>query len=84
MPPFLRSKDRGPGIVIQATRQPDQNPGEQPEDQTDSGLEAAASAIIQATESKDAKSLAKALKDAFEIIQNQPEVDEPMGDEGAE
>lgn len=84
MPPFLRNKNRGPGIVIQATRTPDTNPGAPQEPSEDQGLESAAAAMIQAFDTKDAKSLAKALQDAFTILQNQPEDQEaePMpGDE---
>lgn len=72
MLPFLKNKDKyGPGLMVK-TRAPDQKPQDEQEDNHSMAIEACAHELIAAIHAKDVKSVAEALKDAFEILDSMP------------
>lgn len=71
--PFLKNKHKKDASVIVQERAPD-SPEEPSENE---GLEAAAQDILSAISSNDAKSLAMALRAAFEICDSLPHVEGP-------
>lgn len=76
MLPFL-AKIKQPGISSTITREPDLD--KEGKDQGNQGLEACAKQLIDAIESKDAKMVAQALKDAYSLCDsydNQESYDE--------
>ena len=76
MLPFLKNKNVA-GLII-SHRKPDGDIQEQhSEGNEDSALESAAEDIIQAMTAKDAKSLAAAIRAAFEILDSEPHVEGP-------
>lgn len=71
--PFLKqSQEKQQSGVIVKTRTPD----EVPEISEDSGIEACAQEIIDAIHARDSKRLASALKDAFQIVDSEPQVED--------
>lgn len=72
--PFLKPKQMA-GVII-SHRKPDGGKMEQPnESEGDHAMEAAADDIMRAISSKDSKHLAHALRNAFSILQSEPEAD---------
>lgn len=66
MIPFIKDKNRGFGGTTVEVRKPDMPDNSQDSEQ-DQGLEECARQFMRALETKDAKLLAQAFKDAFEI-----------------
>jgi len=73
--PFSK-KDQSISGVLSQKRHPDPK-AEQNQDDSSAGIEACAQEIIDAVEAKDAKRVAEALKDAFELLDNDDEASEP-------
>jgi len=73
--PFSK-KDQSISGALMQKRHPDQKPQEN-QDDSSAGIEACAQEIIDAVEAKDAKRVAEALKDAFELLDNDDEAPEP-------
>lgn len=70
MLPFLKKKDTPAAGLIIKTRTPDE-PAES-EDDSSAAIESCAHALINAVHARDAKSVAAAMKDAFDILESQP------------
>lgn len=69
MLPFLKNKSVQSGSVSVVNRKPDES---KQKDEEDQGLVSCCQDIINAMESKDAKRLAIAFKDAFTICESYP------------
>lgn len=72
MLPFLKKKDASVAGLIIKTRAPDAAPkADENEEKDDSSaaIEACASELVRAIHSRDAKAVAAALKDAFDILE---------------
>jgi hypothetical protein len=69
--PFLKKKQPASAGVIVQTRAPDEKP-EQDQDDSSAAIESCASELIRAVHSRDAKAMAAALKDAFDILESEP------------
>lgn len=83
--PFIKPRPVG-AMITNQLRKPDSIPGEDESDDSDAGLQSAASDLIEAIHSKDVKSVTEALKSFYELVDNdeeQPEEDEQsdMGDQ---
>lgn len=73
---FLKPRRSEASLIIK-TRMPDGSTPESHSDDSESpGLIAAAEDLCRASESKDYTAAAKALRAAFDILQNQPSSDE--------
>jgi len=72
MLPFLKKRQEAQisGLQIK-NREPDEKP-EQDQDDSSAAIEACAAALISAIHSHDAKGVAEAMKDAFEILESMP------------
>jgi len=83
MLPFLRKRDEqsSPGLIVK-NRTPDKN--EENQDDSHEGMHAAAQDLLSAIESKDVKSIAEALKAAFEIADSMPHSEGPHTNEDKE
>lgn len=75
MLPFLKPKPQV-GLIIE-NRKPDGNSEKEHEDHDDMGLEACSEDLIRAVHAKDAKSVAAALRAAFEICEAYPHEEGP-------
>ncbi len=73
MLPFLKRKQEPATGLIIKNRAPDQPSESEDKDDPSAAHEACAKEIIQAIESKDAKRLAEALKDMYQILESGPE-----------
>lgn len=70
MLPFLKNKNQaGLASIIIKNRQPDEKVEENQEDSHDSAIEECANRLISAVHSHDAKSVADAMREAFEILE---------------
>ncbi len=67
--------------VIMSVRKPDGGTDEQGMDTDDHAMEAVAEDILRAISTKDSKSLAMAIRAAFEIADSEPHVEGPHLDE---
>lgn len=71
MLPFLKPKDqRSAAGIIMKTRSPDEKP-EGDQDHS-AAIHEASSALIQAVHARDTEATAKALQDAFDILDSKP------------
>jgi hypothetical protein len=71
MLPFLKKKNAPQTGVIVQTRNPDEKPDENQEDNSD-GIQACAQDLLTAIQSSDTRSMADAIKAAFEILDAAP------------
>lgn len=76
MLPWMKDQKKNVAGVIMATRKPDGGFRDESTPETSfsdsDGLQACAEDIIKAIEAKDAKALATALQDAFDVMESQP------------
>lgn len=80
MLPFLDKKKTSVAGLIIKNRTPDEKPEENQDDSHTMAIEACAEDLINAVHAKDTKAVAAALKDAFEVLQNQPQdMSQPEG-----
>lgn len=71
--PFLQNKNRNVAGLIIKKREPDVEKVEENQvDDPSMAIEACADAMIDAMHNRDAKALASALKDAFDILESLP------------
>lgn len=79
MLPFMKSKQARSAGIIMAVRKPEGGTEdvEQPESTSNQGLEACAEALIAAVEAKDVAATARALQDAFDVMESAPHEEGP-------
>lgn len=70
--PFLAKKNQNAGVIVQ-TRKPD----EEKQDSGSEGFVSCAQDLINAIHSKDAKAVAQAFKDLFELAELEPHEEAP-------
>ncbi len=80
MLPFLKKKNAPQTGVIVQTRNPDEKPDENQEDNSD-GIHACAKDLIDAVHAHDIKGAAEAIKAAFEILDSKPHEEGPHTNE---
>ena len=83
MLPFLNKHKQSVAGLIIKRREPDES-ADKKEPEGDEVLEAAASDILNAIESKDHRHLALALRAAFDILESEPHKEGPHTDEEEE
>lgn len=70
MLPFLKKKQQT-GVIVK-TRQPDEKPEQEENEQEDQGLMVCAQDLIDAIAAQDVKAVASALRAAFQIADSEP------------
>jgi hypothetical protein len=73
--PFLKNRDKQTGGIagmIIKTREPDEKPDTEQEDDREAGIKACAAQLISCIHAHDVQGAADALKDAFAILDSQP------------
>lgn len=76
MLPFLQKKNQTGLLVTQRSPDGSNSPVENQEPESDD-IEACAQELIAAVHAKDAPAAARAIRDAFSILQSEPESEEP-------
>lgn len=72
MLPFLNKKERNQSATIVEMRKPDEG-----KEQENQGLEACMRDVIKCMDMKDAKGMARAFKDAFDLCESYPHDEYP-------
>lgn len=65
-------KAKPQGAIIDIQRKPDGTQDQEPSDDSDSGINAAAADLIRAVHAKDEMGVASAIRAAFDILQSEP------------
>lgn len=78
MLPWMKSKDKSVSGLMIKMRSPDEKPDSEPKDEGSDAIEACAKDLIRAVHAQDVKAAADAIKNAFEILSNEPDKDDSV------
>ncbi len=83
MLPFLK-KNMSPGMMTTSVRKPDTSKEDEGKESDTDGIEYCAQDLIDAVRSGDKQAAARALRDAFEILESSPHEEGPHNEQESE